>query len=391
MADDFDDGKEALRKAIRKEYQDLKSAVDKVTSRTLLITALANASSLFSKASELGIDLKISELLESAEAKVKSYESEIVQDKNRQETEEAAEQKRLEEALAETQKVANEVREKELEEHFKEHEKFQKSFYDQLKEDSDLLDQAIKDPNSLTPEQRVQLTGQYATDNEREAAKKRQQEKSKRWKEHYAIKNEAKESIGYRQGEIKKNEAVINCSNTPEPLREQRRQENAVHKQVVVKHEQKLTSISPGDQRREADRAKILALVNSGNPGLAAGLLKQHYLYHEKDYDKERQKDTNHQGYNELHSMVMALGGHEKLGLPKYEHPVAEQQTPSPQNAHKRAQAIQKTLEQTPVHPNINDELKNEAHKVGLIANKTKPPGTKSKFAQNAKRMGGRG
>jgi hypothetical protein len=392
MADDFDDGKEALREAFKKEYQDLKSAINNVNTRTQLITVLANASSLFSKASELGIDLKMSELLESAEAKVKIYESEVTQDRNRQEIEEAAEQKRLEEALAEAQKVANEVREKELEEHLKDYKDFQDNFHKQLKADGDLLEQAAKDPNSLTAEQRAQLTGQYATDEERKAAKKKEQEMSRRCKVHYAIKNKAKESIAYRQGKIKENDTVINHPDTPEPVREQRCQENAVHKQQVGKHEESLALLNPAEQEIEKQRKQILALANSDQPTLAVEKLKAHHKNHGKDYEQERQQDMNHQGYNELHSMIMALGGHEKLGLPKPKYPIAEKEIPSPQNI-KSLSAVERQEEVTKSSVHTEQTLREQAKAIRNSLeqqDKTKTQ-TMSKFSQRGKAMEGHG
>ena len=111
--------------------------------------------------------------------------------------------------------------------------------------------------------------------------------------------------------------------------------------------------------------------------------------------------------------MVMALGGHEKLGLPKPKHPIAEQQIPSSRNI-KSASAIEHQAEsiEKPVIQNLQERVESikkglerqqasnnkvQNSKVNSPTNKnqaqdeTNPPKPKSRFAQNLKKMEGRG
>ncbi len=341
---------------------------------------------------------------------------------------EAEEEAKLQASIALLEEAANEKREAELKQHFDEYMSFQEDFHKQLKEQRDLLDQAINNPKSLTPEQRAELLGQYPTKEKEEEAQKKQQEMTKRWKTHYAIKHKANESIKYRQGQIKENDAIINNPNTPEPVRKSKLQDNVVHKQEIATAKEKLTAINPAEQDVEVNRKQLLALVKSNRAELAIELLKDHHKHHIKDYDDARQQDPNHQGYHELHSIIMELGGHEKLGLDKPKYPVQQQPIVPSQNikdssvvqhpaetierpvvqatktpkeqAKAHAQSVRDSLEQShllPQQSNSKVKAKNSQPNIDSVAskdqgqNKGVTSNAMSKFLQRQKAMEGRG
>ncbi|MFU7503191.1 MAG: hypothetical protein ACE1S7_07385 [Candidatus Tisiphia sp.] len=155
---------------------------------------------------------------------------------------EAAEEAKIQESIALLEKAANEKREEELKQHIAEYtsKPFQDKFDELLKEENDLLKKAANDPNSLTDQEKANLMGQYASEKEKKAAEKKQQELSQCWKKHYDIKHKANESIKYRQGQIKVNEAVINHPSTPEHVRSQAHQDNVVHNQKIEEHKEDL-------------------------------------------------------------------------------------------------------------------------------------------------------
>ncbi|MDR0330080.1 MAG: hypothetical protein LBH99_05470 [Rickettsia sp.] len=318
---------------------------------------------------------------------------------------EAAEEAKLQESIALLEKAANEKREEELKQHIAEYtsKPFQKRFDELSKEENDLVKKAANDPNSLTAQEKANLMGQYASEQEKETAEKKQQELSQYWKKHYAIKHKANESIKYRQGQIKVNEAVINHPSTPEHVRSQAHQDNVVHNQKIAEHKEDLKVLTPKEQEREECRKDILALVNSSQPELVIRKLKEHHNCHIDEYDQARQQEPNHQGYHELHSMIMKLGGHEKLGLPKPNYPVQEQLVATPQNTKdssvenkpepiehpvarnpkEYAQAIQESLKQSQALPNKVSSVVNEEHAQA----KGETQSASAKFAQRRKAM----
>ncbi|WP_425361138.1 hypothetical protein [Candidatus Tisiphia endosymbiont of Stenodema calcarata] len=245
---------------------------------------------------------------------------------------EAAEEAKLQESIARLEEAANEKREAELKQHFDEYKAFQDKFDELLKEEDDLVKKAANDPKSLTTQEKAKLMGQYASEKEKEKAEKKQQEISQYWGKHYAIKDKANKSINYRKDQIKVNEAIINRSDVPESEKDKARQDNAVHNQKIKEHEENLKVLAPKEQEREKRREAILTLVNSSQPELAIEEVKKHHNRHGKEYNEARQQDPKHQGYHELHSMIMNLGGHEKLGLPKPKYPVQEQLVATAQN-----------------------------------------------------------
>ncbi|MCC8371800.1 MAG: hypothetical protein LN568_03490 [Rickettsia endosymbiont of Pseudomimeciton antennatum] len=426
MANDFDDGKGQEDTAYSVQFdnavRDIRSQIH-TTNPAELARLNASITSLLSS----NLPSKILSKLQNLQAFVREREDraeQVVRSTQEEQNREAEEARLLQEHIEFLEKeahLANEVREQELKQHFTDYASIKDKAHEQNQEDIALLDQAAKNPDSLTAAQRAQLMGQYATDEEREEAEKKRQQMKKCWETHYAIKNKTNDTIAHKQNKIKANDVVIRHPNTSETEKEKRRQENTVLEGEIVKHRKDLVPLEPLDKDREKEREKILALVNSSRPELAIKRLKDHYSEHRKDYEQERQKDTNHQGYQELHSMVMALGGHEKLGLPEPKYPIAEQPIPAlpkiksssalqnqdkesfvdtPQNPHERADVIKKTLEQDRLvkkHPNIKDELKNEASKLGSLANqnqvsdKAKTTSTMSKFSQRGKAMEGRG
>lgn len=307
--------------SIKKELGALKNKIERVKSRTLLITMLASVSGLCSRANELGVDINLSELLLLAESKVKTYENTLAQDKNRQEIEE---KERLKEALAEVAKEVNAKREIELQKHIAEYisEPFQKKFSDLLKEENDLLKKAANDTHSLTTKEKNQLLGKYDSVEEKEEFQKKQQELNKCWRKHYIIKEIARQAIQYRQSQINANDEIINNPNAHEDIKVACYCDNKVHEQKITEHQQDLKILAPKEQEREEARQALLALVNSNQPELAIAKLKAHHEVHWEEYEEARAQDPNHQGYHELNHMITKLGGHEKLGLAKPTHSV---------------------------------------------------------------------
>ncbi|MDN3030562.1 MAG: hypothetical protein QMO91_04375 [Candidatus Tisiphia sp.] len=420
MADNFEDDKGQKDTAYLAQFDnvvnDIKSQI-RTTNPAELARLNASITSLLSS----NLPPETLDKLQNLQAFVREREEraeQVVRYTQEEQNREAEEARLLQERIEFLEKeahLANEMREQELKKHFEDFDLIKNDVLKQKQEDIDLLDQAAKDPNSLNAAQRAQLMGQYTTNEEKEEAEKKRQQMKKLLEMHRVIKNKTNDTVAYKQSKIKANDAVINHPNTPEPERKKCCQENTVLEKEIVNHQQKLEeSISPFKQVREKEREKLLALVNSSQPELAVEGLKDHYSKHKDDYNEERQQYPNHQGYNELHSMVMALGGHEKLGLPKPEYPITEQQIPSSKNikspsaiesqvkaAEKPAsqtlqehvESIQKSLERKQLLS--NDTV--GSSKVNSVPNKNQaqdtpnPPAKKSRFAQNLKKMEGRG
>lgn len=428
MADDFDDGDKGIKEEVAGSSQ-LENIINNIKSQmhSTNPAELARLSSNIDSFLTGNIPEKILESLKTIQAIVNERKERAEQNtlySQEEKIREAAEEAKLQESIALLEKAANEKREEELKQHFDEYVSFQEDFHKQLKEERGLLDQAINNPNYLTPEQRSELLGQYPTKEKEEEAKKKQQEVIKRWKTHYAVKHKANESIKYRQGQIKANDAIINDSNTPESVRKSKLQDNVVHKQEIAKAKEKLTTIDPTEQDREAKRKQLLALVKSDQPELAIEILTKHHEHHVEEYDQARQEDPKHQGYHEFHSIIMALGGHEKLGLPKPNYPVQEQLVATPQNtkdssvvpsqaesiecpvAHAtqtleeqvkaHAQSVRDSLEQSQLLPhqsNTKVKPKNSQPNIDAVVSKDQGQGkgetesASAKFAQRRKAM----
>ncbi len=423
MADDFDDGKGNKKDSaglaqFENAINGIKSQI-RSTNPAELARLNASITSLLSSnlPSEILSKLKdlqavVSEREEQAEKNVR-----YTQEEQSREAEEARLLQEQIEFLEKEAHIANGVREQELKQHFEDFDSIKGDAHKQNQQDIALLAQAAKDPNSLTAAQRAQLMGQYATDEEKEEAEKKRQQMKKYCETYYAIKNKTNDTVAYKQSKIKANDAIINHPNTLEPEKKKRRQENAVLDQDIVNHQQKLEEYTTTfSQDREQERKVLLALVNSSQPELAIDRLKRHYKCYEEGYEQERQQNPNHRGYQELQSMVMAMGGHEKLVLPKPKYPIAEQPMPSLPNIksssavvqhqakiinnsvhttptpEEQAKAIRKQLE----YPVVKDESKKTAA-IGVVANqqqlseKPKTTSTMSKFSQRAKIIEGRG
>ncbi|MDD9338039.1 MAG: hypothetical protein PV337_06505 [Rickettsiaceae bacterium] len=409
MADDFDDGDNGKKEEVTGSAQ-LENIINNIKSQ-MHSTNPAELERLSRDIDNFltgNIPEKILESLKTIQAIVNERKERAEQYMlygQEEKIREAAEEAKLQESIALLEKAANEKREEELKQHIAEYtsKPFQKRFDELLKEENDLLKKAANDPNSLTAQEKANLMGQYASEKEKEEAEKKQQELSQCWKKHYAIKDEANKSIKYRQGQIKVNEAVINHPSTPEHVRSQAHQDNVVHNQKIEEHKEDLKVLTPKEQEREESRKTILALVNSSQPELAIEEVQKHHERHGKEYNEARQQDPKHQGYHELHSMIMALGGHEKLGLPKPNYPVQEQLVATPQNTKdfsmenkpepiehpvarnpkEYAQAIQESLKQSQALPNKVSSVVNGEH----VQAKGETQSASAKFAQRRKAM----
>ncbi|WP_342271944.1 hypothetical protein [Candidatus Tisiphia endosymbiont of Parasteatoda lunata] len=318
MSDDFDKEKAALRQ----EFNDLKTRIDQVTSRTLLITMLANAGSLFSRASELGIDFNISELLASAESKVKFYENEIAQDRDSQNREE---QERLAETLAKAQRVANEAREAELRKHVKEYDAISEDFHKQLTKNRNLRKQGLEKPSSLTAEQKRILAGEYANYQERKAAKEEDKQESDAYKLVYQIRKEAKASIKYREDKIAEN--LVKLENSPDKhTKKTLEKENDEHTQAIKEH--KVVALKKTEhaiKERDSEREDFKKLVEQ-DPNLWKRRVRKHFKNHVEDYKEELQENPEHKGLHELHEIVKKVGLDKELIIDTH---TSQEQTPA--------------------------------------------------------------
>lgn len=409
MADDFDDGDKGKEEVAGSSQ--LENIINNIKSQmhSTNPAELERLSRDIDSFSTANIPEKILEILKTIQAIVNERkeraEQYMLYSQEEKIREAAAEEAKLQESIALLEKAANEKREEELKQHIAEYtsKAFQDKFDELLKEEDDLVKKAANDQNSLTDQEKAKLMGQYTSKEEKEEAEKKQQEISQYWGKHYAIKDKANKSINYRKDQIKVNEAIINRSDTPEPVKDKARQDNAVHNQKIKEHEENLKVLAPKEQKREENRRKILALVNSSQPELAIERLQKHHNHHIKEYDQARQQDPNHQGYHELHSMIIKLGGHKKLGLPKPKYPVQEQLVATPQNTKdssvenkpepiehpvaknpkEYAQAIKESLKQSQESSKKVSSAVNEDHAQA----KGETQSASAKFAQRQKAM----
>lgn len=280
--------------------------------------------SLFSRASELGIDLNISELLVSAEAKVKFYENELVQDRDSQNRDE---QERLAETLAEAQRVANEAREAELKQHRKDYSAMvDKGFHKRLAEDNDFLEQlANKHPNSLTEKEEERLTGNYKDTEERKAAEARDKEESDGYKLAYQIRKNAKASIKYRENKIAENLTKL-ASNPDEQTKKVLEQENKEHVQANKENETDLKNTQDATNERDRKRKQLKKLADQHPPHLLETRVRKHFELHLEDYKEELQENPEHKGLHELHEIVKKVGLDKELIIDKH---TSQEQTPA--------------------------------------------------------------
>ncbi len=255
----------------------------------------------------------------------------------------------LQDAMVEC--MENEGREKELRQLNTQYNSFKNDFNKDLEERNQLLQRALG--GKLTDKEKAELMGQYANKEEEEVARKQQQEMDRRWAIHYSIEDKANKSIAYRQNEIAKNNEAINHSDTHPKLKTHLSKENEIHKQVISNHKKDLESLKEANNKREIEREVIKSLINNGQTDLVTKKLKEHYKNHEDHYEKEKQKNPDYKGHHELHSLIMACGGHEKLGLPKPQDHRSEQQIVSTQNAKNLTLAQQQTKVLSP-QPNLS-------------------------------------
>lgn len=249
MSDDFDDGDKGKEEVAGSSQ--LENIINNIKSQmhSTNPAELARLSSDIDSFLTGNIPEKVLESLKTIQAIVnerKERAEQYMLYSQEEKIKEAAEEAKLQESIALLEKAANEKREEELKQHIAEYtsKPFQKRFDELPKEENDLVKKAANDPNSLTTQEKVNLMGQYASEKEKEAAEKKEQELSQYWKKHYAIKHKANESIKYRQGQIKVNEAVINHPSTPEHVRSQAHQDNVVHNQKIEEHKEDLNCTS---------------------------------------------------------------------------------------------------------------------------------------------------
>ena len=97
MADITNESNDQAKQDVLDKFKALKSRIDNVTSRSELDTLMGEALNIVAKAFELGLDLKIMELLDATESKVTSHEIQVIQGQNNEDYKSWEEKQKLEE------------------------------------------------------------------------------------------------------------------------------------------------------------------------------------------------------------------------------------------------------------------------------------------------------
>ncbi|HJD55161.1 MAG TPA: hypothetical protein LFW21_00545 [Rickettsia endosymbiont of Pyrocoelia pectoralis] len=201
--------------------------------------------------------------------------------------------------------------------------KISTKFPEQLKSRNDLLENY----DNLSEEEKRRFTRQGLTDAARKDLEKEDKEISERYKLAYQVKEDAEKVKKYKEERIKENNEKLKGAdfNTKEAIEK----ENVEHSTVIAECKKHIESIKPVESERDRELALLEKRVKT-HPEAAIHGIKEHYKTNKEEYQKLKQQDPHHSALEKLENLVIACGGHEKLGLTKNSQETSKSENLSP-------------------------------------------------------------
>ena len=271
--------------------------------------------------------------------------------------------------------LENEERERDLKLLVAVYNTFKDDFLAQQKEENDLLRRGLNGNPPLTDKERNELLGKYSTEQEELVALQKSEEMVKRYEIHCTIEEKATESIEFRQSAIQKNRGLIEDPTTPEEVRKRLEEENKQHNAVIKGHEKIKEANEPVNLERENTRKLIRDYIKKDKE-VAFARLEEHLHRYGGRYLEEKQRDPNHQGHNEILTIVNELEVHKKLGITSKEGNIKEVVDNIKE---KRGAALKKALASSPKPEEVNkeaDSIVQTVQKSQTNSSVLKPPAT---------------
>ncbi|HJD67906.1 MAG TPA: hypothetical protein LFV66_05665 [Rickettsia endosymbiont of Bembidion lapponicum] len=207
-------------------------------------------------------------------------------------------------------------REARIEKNLIEFEKIEPEFRQQLKARSDLLTQALENPESLTDQQRRELTGKYLNEEEKKEAERKRQIISNGYKAVDELEKDINKSIERNNIKIDeinekiKVEPVLQKKQILENEKQQLEQQNTKNKKILKE------KVEPYDKERELERQKLIKLAEI-NPELAKDIIEKHFDDNIDKYKENAIKNPNFKGLDEMYELVQKAGLEKELGIEK--------------------------------------------------------------------------
>ncbi|XVN40579.1 MAG: hypothetical protein RCO49_07255 [Rickettsia endosymbiont of Argas persicus] len=185
---------------MQQQWDDIKSRLSGISSQSQADTILADAASIAREAQALGLNFDIAAFEKTVDAKVKSYNLEIITDRALVAEQALKEQQALKKA------EENEIRKSRLAINSKAYDELIKNgFHEELKKDNDFLEKAVKDWNSLSEEEQKKISRQGLTDDEKRKLKEEDRKKSEKISLAHQIEENAQKVKKYHQDRLDEN------------------------------------------------------------------------------------------------------------------------------------------------------------------------------------------
>ncbi|HJD59419.1 MAG TPA: hypothetical protein LFW20_01900 [Rickettsia endosymbiont of Omalisus fontisbellaquei] len=207
-------------------------------------------------------------------------------------------------------------REKRIENNLAEFEKIEKEFHQIATEDRAVMRQAIDDPESLTDKQKRELKGEYLDEEEKREAERRTQIRINAATLSYQLEKDLKQSIGRDNKKIEEIKEKIKI----EPNTEKKQVLENEKTQLEEQNKKRATTlkerVEPANNQRELDRQELKELAEK-RPELAKKSIIEHFTAYIDQYKELAAEDPNHKGLEEMYDIVKKAGLEKELGVEK--------------------------------------------------------------------------
>lgn len=179
-----------------------------------------------------------------------------------------------------------------------------------------MLTQALENPESLTDQQRRELTGKYLNEEEKKEAERKRQIIKNGYKAVDELGKDVNKSIERNNIKIDeinekiKVEPVLQKKQILENEKQQLEQQNIKNKKILEE------KVKPYDRERELERQKLVKLEKI-SPELAKDSIKKHFELNIDRYKEIYAKDPNFKGLDEMYELVKKADLEKELGIEK--------------------------------------------------------------------------
>ena len=203
-----------------------------------------------------------------------------------------------------------------IEKNWVEYEKIEKDFRQQLKENSDFLDQVINSPESLTEEQKRLARGEYASEEERLEAERKAQQYINGAKLSYELQKDFNHSIEHEKEQLKDIKKKIEAEPDPQK-KEALYQKQQQHQTRIDSYQEKLDKrINPAIAELDQERQKLIKATEK-SPEFAKESIKKHFQGSIDKYKEMAAKNPNYKGLEEMYELVKKAELEKDLGIEK--------------------------------------------------------------------------